>query len=115
MIRNKQDIRIREVEHAMGGKGTIFFHDWLLPEEAYGHGRVFSKVVLPPGCSIGPHTHNGEFEAFYVLKGTATVTDGEEVIVVEEGGMNLCKNLDRHGVENCGTENLELLALIMTA
>lgn len=91
MIRTKEEVRKREVTNAMGGKGTICFHDWLLPEEAYDHGRVFSKLVIPPGCSIGVHTHKDEFEAFYVLEGTATVTDGDEVIQVEEGGMNLCK------------------------
>ena len=93
MIKTKEEVRKREVTDVMGGKGTgkglICFHDWLLPEEAYGHGRVFSKLVIPPGCSIGVHTHRDEFEAFYVLEGTATVTDDGKITEVEEGGMNL--------------------------
>ncbi len=113
MIRNKEDVRIRKVSNAQGGKGDIFFHDWLLPEESKGHGRVFSKLVLPPGCSIAPHRHNGEFEAFYVLEGTATVTDGDHVYTVLEGGMNLCQDGDVHGVENQTDKDLVLLALIM--
>lgn len=115
MIRTKEEVRTREVTNAMGGKGIICFHDWLLPEEAYGHGRVFSKLVIPPGCSIGVHTHRDEFEAFYVLEGIATVTDGEDVTEVEEGGMNLCKKDGSHGVENCTDKDLVLMALIMKA
>ena len=113
MIRRKEGIRIREVKNAMNGKGTVCFHDWLLPEEAAGHGRVFSKLVIPPGCSVGYHQHNNEFEAFYVLEGQATVTDGEETFVLNEGDMNLCRNGDFHGVENCTEKDLVLMALIM--
>ncbi|MBR1845706.1 MAG: hypothetical protein IJ792_03810, partial [Oscillospiraceae bacterium] len=61
MVRRKEDVRVREVSHAQNGKGQVFFHDWLLPEEARGHGRVFSKVVIPAGSSIGYHHHIGEF------------------------------------------------------
>jgi len=115
MIRKKEEVRIRNVANAQGGKGEIFFHDWLLPEEAPGHGRVFSKLVIPAGCSIGPHTHQGEFEAFYVLEGTATVTDGTDVITLEAGGMNFCKDGDVHGVENQTDKDLILMALIMNS
>jgi quercetin dioxygenase-like cupin family protein len=113
MIREKDEVQIRKVSNAQGGKGDIFFHDWLLPDEAKGHGRVFSKLVIPSGCSIGPHCHKGEFEAFYVLEGVATVTDGEKVIELHEGGMNLCKDGDVHGVENKTDKDLVLMALIM--
>lgn len=113
MIRRKEDIRIRKVDNAMGGKGHVFFHDWLLPEEAPNHGRVFSKVVIPAGCSIGYHKHTGEFEAYYVAQGVGLVTDGEEQIEVHVGDMNLCRNGESHGVENIGEEDLILSALIM--
>lgn len=46
MVRRKENVRVREVTHAQNGKGQVFFHDWLLPEEAAHHGRVFSKVVI---------------------------------------------------------------------
>lgn len=48
-----------------------------------------------------------------MLEGTATVTDGDQVIEVEAGGMNLCKDRDIHGVENCTEKDLVLMALIM--
>lgn len=115
MIRTKDEVRIRKVSNAQGGDGDVFFHDWLLPEEAYEHGRVFSKLVIPAGSSIGPHEHHGEFEAFYVLEGTATVTDGDVVVEIHEGDMNLCAEGGRHGVKNNTDKDLVLMALIMKA
>lgn len=113
MIRRKEDVRIRKVVNAQGGKGELYFEDWLLPEEAPGHGRVFSKVVIPPGCSIGYHQHQGEFEAFLVLEGIGLVNDNGTESELHTGDMNLCKNGDYHGIENIGEDNLVLQALIM--
>lgn len=113
MVRRSDEIRVRKVEKAQGGEGEVCFYDWLLPEEAAGHGRVFSKLVIPPGCSIGYHEHEGEFEAFYVLSGEATVNDNGEEVVLREGDMHLCKNGDGHGSTNKSDEDLVMLALIM--
>ena len=45
------------VDEDMANTLIWLFHDWLLPEEAAHHGRVFSKVVIPAGSSIGYHQH----------------------------------------------------------
>ncbi len=113
MFRKKEEIRIRKVEHAQKGPGQVYFHDFLLPEEAPGHGRVFSKVVIPPGSGIGTHIHDGEFEAFYVLAGEVTLNDNGETVVLTAGDMHLCKNGDAHGLMNNGEKDIELIALIM--
>ena len=113
MVRRKSDVRVREVAHAQNGKGQVYFHDWLLPEEAKGHGRVFSKVVIPAGSSIGYHQHSGEFEAYYVLEGKGLLRDVEEVTELNVGDMNLCPDGSFHGIENAGDADLVLMALIM--
>lgn len=113
MIRRKEEVRVRRIENAQGGNGQVCFYDWLLPEEAPGHGRVFSKLVIPPGASIGYHQHNGDFEAFYVLEGVATVTDGDQTVELYPGDMTLCKEGASHGTENKGNTDLVLMALIL--
>jgi len=115
MYRRKEDIRTRVIEHAQGGEGHVTFEDWLLPEEAYNHGRVFSKVIIAPHSSIGYHVHHHEFEAYLVLSGEATVVDGEETVILHAGDMNLCKDGDGHSTTNNTDEDLVLLAMIMTA
>ena len=94
MVRRKENVRVREVTHAQNGKGQVFFHDWLLPEEAAHHGRVFSKVVIPAGSSIGYHQHM-------------------DVTELNPGDMNLCPDGSFHGIENAGDTDLVLIALIM--
>ena len=113
MVRRKEEIRVRNVKNAQGGEGEVFFYDWLLPEEAAGHGRVFSKLVIPPASSIGYHTHEGEFEAFLVLEGEAAVDDNGHEVILHPGDMNLCRNGDGHGTKNNSDKDLVLLALIM--
>ncbi len=113
MIRRSEDIKERRVQNAQGGDNGVVFYDWLLPDEARGHGRVFSKLVIPPGASIGYHEHSGEFEAYYVLSGEAAVNDNGEEVILKAGDMNLCKSGCGHGTRNNGTEDLVLMVLIM--
>ena len=114
MYRPAKEVRIRKVQNAQGGDGEVTFYDWLLPDEAPGHGRVFSKLVIPPGCSIGKHVHQGEFEAVLVLSGVATIDDNGQEVTLYPGDMNCCKNGDYHSTANNGDEELVMMALIMT-
>ncbi len=115
MVRRKEDIRGRNVENAQGGDGTVTFYDWLLPEEAPGHGRVFSKLVIPPGASIGYHEHSNEFEAYIVISGEAVVDDNGTEVILHEGDMHLCKEGDGHETRNESDRDLVLMALIMNS
>lgn len=115
MVRREEEIRVRPVQNAQGGEGEVLFYDWLLPEEAAGHGRVFSKLVIPPGSSIGYHSHEGEFEAYYVLSGEAVVNDNGEETTLHEGDMHMCVNGAGHGTRNESGQDLVLMALIMKA
>lgn len=113
MIKRKEDILPREVKNAQGGDNSVFFNDFLTKEESYGAGRVFAKLVLPPGSSIGVHEHHGEFEAIYVLDGQATITDGDEIVTLNPGDMNLCKDGAKHGMANKTDKDLTVIALII--
>ena len=115
MYKKAANIPTRQITGAQGGRGTVTFYDWLLPEEANNHGKVFSKLVIPPGCSIGYHTHQGTFEAYYVLEGEATVNDNGEEYTLTAGDMNYCKEGDGHSTENRTDRDLVLMALIMNA
>lgn len=113
MIKRSEEIKPRRVENAKGGDGEVCFFDWLSPDEAKGHGRCFSKLVIPPGASIGYHEHSGEFEAFYVISGEATLDDNGEEEVLKAGDVNICKDGCGHGTRNNGSEDLVMIALIL--
>ena len=113
MIRRNEEIKVRDSVNARGGNGIVHFYDFMMPEDAEGHGRLFSKLVLPPGASIGEHQHEGEFEAFYVIEGNPTVTDNGEAVGLNPGDMHLCKNGSSHSVANNTNTDVILIALIM--
>ena len=64
---------VLEVEHLGGGKGTA-------KEELLGHGRMYAKVVLPPGASVGWHQHVHDTEPYYILKGEADFIDNDKSV-----------------------------------
>ncbi len=106
---------ILTVSHALhGGKGEIYKYAVLKPEEMMGHGTLYNRVVLPPGSSIGYHTHVGNTEPYYILKGEGIFTgpDGERVRVTA-GDVCLIACGQSHGIENAGADNLEMMALIL--
>ena len=114
MIRRAEEIRVREVAGAQGGKGKVIFHDWLIPaEDCPGHGRVISQVEIPAGSSIGWHQHVGEFEAYIVLAGQALVNDNGTELTLNPGDMHLCKDGNFHSVEAVGEASLILQAVIL--
>ncbi len=115
MVRYSKDIKARKVQNAQGGDNEVIFYDWLKPEEAPGHGRTFSKLVIPPGASIGYHEHEGEFEAYYVVSGEATVDDNGTEVILHAGDMTLCNDGCGHGTKNNGKEDLVLMVLIMNS
>lgn len=106
-----QQVRIRE--QVRGGEGALAFHDFLLAEESFGAGKLFSRTVLPAGSSIGEHRHDGEFEVYYVLAGTVEVLDGGVWTELQRGDMHLCANGESHALRNAGASEAEVLMLIL--
>ena len=113
MYRRKEDIRIRKIENPRGGNGVVYFHDFLLPEEAPGHGSAFSKFVVTPGSCVGYHQHVGDMEALYILQGVGTLTENGEQIQLYPGDMALCPPDGWHSFQNNGTEDVVAIALML--
>ena len=113
MIRRKDEVNVRISENARGGPGKVYFHDFMVKDDAPGHGRLFCKLVVPSGSGIGYHEHAGEFEAFYVISGEATVNDNGEVVTLLPGDLHICKSGNGHSVENKAEDELVMIALIL--
>ena len=114
MVRRSAETRVHVREHAFEGKGSITVRDLLRgPEEMYEKGRVFAHTTLQPGCSIGYHVHENESDTYYILSGTAAFDDNGEKTTVHAGDVTFTPCGQGHGIENCGDEPLELIALIL--
>ena len=98
----------------LGGQGTVHFDHILEAQEMHGMNRVYAKVTLQKGCSIGYHVHNGDGEDYYVLKGTATVDDNHErTLTLKEGEHFFTPSGKGHSLANLEDEELQVMALII--
>jgi len=101
-------------EHELkGGKGSIRLLHLLEESEAYEVGRLFAISIISPGDSIGYHTHTGDFEIYYILKGTAKVVDNGVEDILHPGDSMTCREGDSHSIENIGDCDLEYVAFIL--
>ena len=113
MVRTKNEQTV-EFKCIRNGNGEAEMHKILnSEEELYGKGRMFNHMILAPGRSIGEHTHVGDNEFFYFLKGSAMYNDNGNVVRVHPGDTAICNNGEMHGLVNDGDEPLEFIALIL--
>lgn len=113
MIR-KANEQIVDHKCIRGGIGEVEMHQLLNGEaEMYGKGRMFNYMVLNPGDTIGYHSHSGDNEIFYILKGTGLYTDNGTEVRVQPGDVTVCNDGDSHGMVNDGDEPIEFIALIL--
>ncbi|MBQ1525612.1 MAG: cupin domain-containing protein [Lachnospiraceae bacterium] len=114
MIRKKEDLSIEYREHMREGDGTVELINFInSPEELCSKGRLFSRIILKPGTSIGYHLHEKDSELFYILSGTAQYNDNGEVKEVRAGDVTICPPGTGHGISNKSNETVELIAVIV--
>ena len=115
MIREAKDCKIEYREHMRDGEGTVEITNLATPSELNDKGRLFGKITLNPGCSIGYHIHETDSEIFYVMKGTAEYNDNGETKTVTAGDVTICPAGTGHSVSNNTDEVVELIAAIIYA
>ena len=114
MVKTQAQQRTEIVEALRGGKKSTQITHILEKEQMHGKGRLFALTVLKPGASIGYHKHEGDFEAYYFIKGEGLFNDNNrENLVVRKGDLALIAVGESHSIENTGTEDLEFIALIL--
>jgi quercetin dioxygenase-like cupin family protein len=74
-----------------------------------GHEAVTARVDIPPGVSVGKHTHPGE-EVAYVLQGTLQVEIDGATKTVKAGEPFLIPAGKVHDAKNIGTGPAQVLA-----
>lgn len=112
MIKKPEDLRNARVENLIDGQGPVNMIHLLEKEEFNDKGRMYARVLLEPGSSIGYHIHNGEQESYYILKGQGLYDDNGREVIVNQGDLTLCKDGEGHSIKNDGKEDLEFIALI---
>lgn len=95
------------------GTGLTHIKDLADKSALYDHGRLFAHVTLEPGRSIGYHTHEGETEFYYIIKGEGVFNDNGTEVTVYPGDICATGYGEGHGMENRSAEPMEMIALIV--
>ncbi|MCK5843979.1 MAG: cupin domain-containing protein [Victivallales bacterium] len=113
MIRRKDECECSVREQMRGGEGEVQIKKLWDPEtELKANNRLFAKLVLNPGSSIGFHRHDNEEEVFFVIRGAAEADDDGNTVTLNPGDTILTGNGSGHSIKSVGSEPLELLAVI---
>ncbi|MCL2427519.1 MAG: cupin domain-containing protein [Oscillospiraceae bacterium] len=113
MIKNSSNYEISILENMRGGDGSVKIENFLTKDELYNKGRLFAKITLEPGASIGYHVHEGEMESYYIISGTAKYDDNGKSVMLNVGDTTLTLNGEGHSIKNVGDTTLEFIALIV--
>ena len=113
MVKRNGSYEVAKNENMRGGEGVVIIEHLLTPDELYEKGRLYAKIVLEPGCSIGMHVHEGEMESYYIVRGEAEVCDNGDLVSVYPGDCVLTRSGEEHSIKCAGSETLELIALIL--
>lgn len=113
MIRKEKEMTVEIIENLKGGKGYVKVINFFNKEDFLGKGRLYGKSIIQPGNSIGYHKHEGDQEAYYLLKGKAKyIYNGIEEILTP-GELAICREGDYHSIESIGEDELEYIMLIL--
>ncbi len=113
MIRKSIDMRSEIRENMRGGPGAVEITHLLDKEDFTARLRLCGKLTLKPGAGIGRHKHEDEDEIYILTKGCGVVDEGDGEKPVQAGDAVLTGNGSGHSVRNTGTEDMEIIAVII--
>lgn len=99
MIIRAQERKQVLMHNARGGDGTVErlgYELETMPENA----KMFAEIRLEPGCSLGTHTHTGEYEIFFFKEGEITLNDNGTERKMYPGDFAICYDGECHGIAN---------------
>ena len=114
MVKKQEEMKKIVVEHARGGLGFIEqLHFFQQEEMNTKNVKMFAKLTINPGNSIGEHSHDDDEEVIYVLKGKGTFYDNGVKKELLPGMAAITGGGKSHSIVNEGDEPLEFIALIV--
>lgn len=115
MIKRAGETKTDYIEKMRGGAGTVIIENLLEKErnEFNGKGRLFARITVKPGCSVGYHMHEGETETYYIVSGRGVYNDNGVTVNVAPGDVTITTGGQGHGMENGDEEDLVMMALIL--
>jgi len=113
MVKRNGSYEAQINEKMRGGNGSVKIEHLLNEDELNKKGRLFARITLEPGCSIGHHVHEGEMESYHIVSGVGEYDDNSETVKLCAGDTTHTPSGEGHAIKNSGSEPLEFIALIL--
>ena len=111
MIRNFYTCNKEVDTNSPDGEGVIDIYRAFKRKDFDGAWDFAIRVVMPPGSSMGEHTHGDDEEMYIILKGEGTmIIEGEKRPVIA-GDMIVNQRFGTHGLANTSNHDIELLII----
>ena len=102
-----------KIDKLRDGEGHVIRQVIFSEEETLGKTTLCAIQTVPPGCSIGVHSHGPDAEFFYVLSGTVRAFDDGVSKDLVAGDSNFSGAGGSHGVVNVSEEDAVMLCIVM--
>ena len=114
MLYHRNELKSEEREKPRGGTGIATFLHLVEGKGAVQkYTNLLSEITLPPGASIGTHSHTEDMEYYIILEGNGTVNDNGTEKPVTKGDVMITGNGDTHSIANTGNVPLVFHAIII--
>lgn len=113
MIHRQSDMTVEIRSNLRGGAGDLPFRHLFSKEELGGRADLLAAVTLQPGESVGEHPHVSNGEVYWILSGSATVTEDGQAAILQPGDAEFCAGGHTHSIYNHTQEPVTFLALIV--
>jgi len=113
MINKAGDLPAEQREHMRGGEGTVRISHAAAKDTLPAGLRLHAQLTLPPGASIGEHTHERETELFYVLQGQGEMLNEGVWTPISPGDATSTGGGQSHALRNTGEAPFVLMATIV--
>ena len=114
-IKRNGEYNVERRENMRGGEGAVQITSLVSNDDLCNKGRLFGKITLEPGCSIGYHIHESDCEIFHILSGSALYNDNGVETTVKAGDTTVTPAGSGHSIMNNTNEVCEMIALIVYA
>ena len=103
-------------ENPCGGVGKMKIEKLLDDRQMNGKCKMYARVTLPPGATLGYHEHHGNAEAYFILSGSGVYDDAGAKRVIKAGDVTYTPDGSGHGLDNSeGKEDIVFMALIINS
>ncbi|MDR1487288.1 MAG: cupin domain-containing protein [Deltaproteobacteria bacterium] len=109
------DLKIWDRENLAGGQGVLAGKFAFTRQDAKEDFVIkeIGWLTLPPGASVGMHSHTDNEDAFIIISGEGLFTDSGGIKTkVAEGDIAIARAGDSHALENTGQVPLVFICVI---